>query len=86
MAAHHFDGRGDNRPNRVEVDVPGMNRNDVYEIRFEAKWVTGSPRLIFSTWDHSIAHNFSFPSPTIQAPQAKPMEPARIVHPPSWHL
>ena len=30
------DGRGDNRPNRVEVDVPGMNRNDVCEIRFEA--------------------------------------------------
>lgn len=57
------DGRGDNRPNRVEVDVPGMNRNDVCEIRFEAKWVTGSPRLIFSTWDHSIAHNFLIPIP-----------------------
>ena len=57
------DGRGDNRPNRVEIDVPQINRNDLCEIRFEARWVSGSPRLIFSTWDHSIANNFLVPIP-----------------------
>ena len=79
------DGRGDNRPNRVEVD-PGMNRNDVCEIRFEAKWVTGSPSSSSPPGITASRTISSFPSPTIQAPQAKPMEPARIVHPPSWHL
>jgi hypothetical protein len=51
-------GRGDNRPNRVEIDATGMNTGDLCEIRFDARWVSGNPRLIFSTWDHSVANSF----------------------------
>ena len=57
------DGRGDNRPNRVEIDVIDIRRNDECEIRFQARWIAGSPRLIFSTWDHSIANSFLIPIP-----------------------
>ena len=57
------DGRGDNRPNRVEIDVIDIARNNDCEIRFQARWVSGSPRLIFSTWDHSIANSFLIPIP-----------------------
>ncbi len=56
-------GRGDNRPNRVEIDVIDIRRNDDCEIQFQARWVSGSPRLIFSTWDHSIANSFLIPIP-----------------------
>lgn len=58
------DGRGDNRPNRAEIDATSMNRREDYEIRFSARWVSGSPRLIFSTWDHSIANHFLIPIPS----------------------
>ena len=58
------DGRGDNRPNRAEIDATSLNRREDYEIRFSARWVSGSPRLIFSTWDHSIANNFLIPIPS----------------------
>ena len=57
------DGRGDNRPNRVEIDVIDIRRNDACEITFQARWIAGSPRLIFSTWDHSIANSFLIPIP-----------------------
>lgn len=48
-------GRGDNRPNRVELDALGLSVNQNYEIRFKARWIRGNPRLIVQTWDHSIA-------------------------------
>lgn len=48
-------GRGDNRPNRVELDALGLVANQNFEIRFKARWVRGNPRLIVQTWDHSIA-------------------------------
>lgn len=51
-------GRGDNRPNRVELDTLGMLRGDECELRFQARWIAGNPRLVFSTWDHSIATSF----------------------------
>ena len=52
------DGRGDNRANRVEIDVTGMNKGEACELKFNARWVSGTPRVIFSTWDHSIANSF----------------------------
>lgn len=52
------DGRGDNRANRVEIDAPNLRKGDTYEIRFDAKWVAGSPRLIAHTWDYSLCPSF----------------------------
>ncbi len=52
------DGRGDNRPNRVEIDATGMNKGETCELKFNARWFSGKPRLIAQTWDHSIAHSF----------------------------
>lgn len=57
------DGHGDNRPNRVEIDVTAMQANQTYEISFDARWVTGASRLIAQTWDHSIATSISLPVP-----------------------
>jgi hypothetical protein len=57
-------GRGDNRPNRAEIDVPQLTRNTEYELRFKARWVYGNPRLVFSTFDHSIATSFLLEIPS----------------------
>jgi hypothetical protein len=58
------DGHGDNRPNRVEIDVTAMQAGQRYEISFDARWVSGMCRLIAQTWDHSIATSISLPVPT----------------------
>jgi hypothetical protein len=55
------DGHGDNRPNRVEIDVTAMQANQTYEVSFDARWVSGASRLIVETWDHSIATSISLP-------------------------
>lgn len=57
------DGHGDNRPNRVEIDITGIQPSRTYEISFDARWVTGTSRVIAQTWDHSIATNISLPVP-----------------------
>ncbi len=55
------DGHGDNRPNRIEIDVTAMQQNQTYEIGFDARWISGASRLIVETWDHSIATSISLP-------------------------
>lgn len=57
------DGHGDNRANRVEIDVTGMQSGQNYEVSFDARWVAGSPRLIAQTWDHSIATSLGLEVP-----------------------
>jgi hypothetical protein len=57
------DGHGDNRPNRVEIDVTAMQSGQTYEISFDARWISGASRLIAQTWDHSIATSLSLPVP-----------------------
>jgi len=52
------DGRGDNRANRAEIDVVGMKKGETCELKFKARWISGIPRLIAQTWDHSIANSF----------------------------
>ena len=53
------DGHGDNRPNRMEIDMSSdIRRNDDATIRFKARWVRGNPRLIAWTWDKSLAGSF----------------------------
>ena len=86
------DGRGDNRPNRVEIDITDIRRNDDCEIRFQARWKAGSSRLIFSTWDHSIANSFLIPIPenlgtpgarNSRARSSAPAQLARLNHSPA---
>ena len=53
------DGHGDNRPNRMEIDMSAdVRRNDDLNIKFKARWVRGNPRLIAWTWDKSVAGSF----------------------------
>lgn len=56
-------GHGDNRANRAEIDIPAITRGSPCELGFEARWVSGSSRLIAQTWDHSIASSFLIPIP-----------------------
>ncbi len=58
------DGHGDSRANRVEIDVTGMTKGETCELKFNALWVSGKPRLIAQTWEHSIAGSF-----LVQVPQ-----------------
>ncbi|MFM8471444.1 MAG: lamin tail domain-containing protein [Limisphaerales bacterium] len=57
------DGHGDNRPNRAELDCVAIEKGRRYEVRFEARWISGTPRLIAQTWDHSIGDSFLIPPP-----------------------
>ena len=52
------DGRGDNRANRAEIDIVGITKGRKYELKFDAKWISGTPRLIAHTWDYSINPSF----------------------------
>ncbi len=56
-------GHGDNRANRAEIDVPGLREGQAYTLSFEARWVSGGPRLIAHTWDNSFAHSFRIDIP-----------------------
>jgi hypothetical protein len=66
------DGRGDNRPNRAEIDVTGMNKKDQCVLKFNARWIYGIPRLIAQTWDHSIAGSFPIDVPPNLGTPGKP--------------
>jgi hypothetical protein len=57
------DGHGDNRANRVEIDCTGLIQGGSYTLQFEARWISGKPRLIAQTWDHSIGRSFLLPVP-----------------------
>ncbi len=57
------DGHGDNRPNRAEIDATALVQGTNYTLQFEARWVSGKPRLIAQTWDHSIGKPFLLPVP-----------------------
>ena len=52
------DGRGDNRANRAEIDIVGIQKGQKYQLSFEARWLAGTPRLIAHTWDYSINPSF----------------------------
>jgi len=57
------DGRGDNRANRAELDVPALARGNLYTLTFQARWVSGKPRFIVQTWDHSFGGTYLVPIP-----------------------
>jgi len=56
-------GHGDNRANRAEIDVVTMAKGKEYILSFDARWVSGSPRLVVHTWDNSFAHSFAIKVP-----------------------
>ena len=51
------DGRGDNRVNHAELDAPGLRSGQRCELHFEARWVSGNPRLVVETWDGSLSQS-----------------------------
>ena len=52
------DGRGDNRVNHAELDAPGLRPGQRCTLQFDARWVSGNPRLMVETWDGSLSHAF----------------------------
>ena len=40
------DGHGDNKENRIEIDCTSINAGSNYTLSFEARWVSGIPRLV----------------------------------------
>lgn len=66
------DGRGDNRADRLEIDCVRLRRGERYELRFEARWISGCPRLVAHTWDRSLGSSFLIAIP------ANPGSPGRL--------
>ncbi|MEI7729112.1 MAG: lamin tail domain-containing protein [Verrucomicrobiota bacterium] len=66
------DGHGDNRPNRVELDALGLTKGEMCELRFNARWISGLPRLIASTWEHSLTASFLVDLPLNLGTPGKP--------------
>ncbi len=56
-------GHGDNKANRCEIDVPGMNQNDTLTFTCEARWISGKPTLVVNTWDRSCGDVIKLPVP-----------------------
>lgn len=57
-------GHGDNKANRGEVDFetsPIVGQS--YTLTFDARWVSGKPRVIFQTLDHGFGTSFLLPIP-----------------------
>jgi hypothetical protein len=73
------DGHGDNKSNRGEVDLGNLTFNQSYTLTFDARWVSGKPRLIVQTLDHGFGTSFALPVPanagTPGAPNSK-LQPA----------
>lgn len=69
------DGRGDNRANRLETDATGLKKGTTNLLTFEARWVSGSARLIAQTFDHSIANSFWITPPPTSARPANATPP-----------
>jgi hypothetical protein len=57
------DARGDERGNQVEIDVPALTPRQTYELAGEARWISGTPRLLVQTWDRSWSASFTLPIP-----------------------
>lgn len=57
------DGSGDGKANHLEKDAAGMAANTDYTMTFDARWVSGMPRLIAQTWDMSWGGTVLVPIP-----------------------
>ena len=57
------DGSGDAKANHMEKDAAGMTANTDYTMTFDARWVSGMPRLIAQTWDMSWGGTVLVPIP-----------------------
>ncbi|MFT4641551.1 MAG: hypothetical protein ACI8T1_004891, partial [Verrucomicrobiales bacterium] len=57
------DGRGDNRANRIEIDIQDLGNNTALELTFKARWMYGKSRLIAQTPDHGWTHEFLIDTP-----------------------
>ena len=66
------EGHGDNRVNRLEIDAPGLVKSNLYELKFNARWVNGSHLLVAHTWDWSVAKVFQLDVPSNLGTPGKP--------------
>jgi regulation of enolase protein 1 (concanavalin A-like superfamily) len=76
------DGHGDNRPNRAEIDLPNIATGTDYTLSFDARWISGTPRLIGQTWDHSIGDAFRLEIPENLGTPGQPNSTLRPNPPP----
>lgn len=52
------DGGGNQKSNHCSVDCSSLNANQTYTISFEARWLAGLPRVVATTWDHTLGKGF----------------------------
>ena len=57
------DSHGDNKCNHIEKDATGMLGATAYTLEFEARWISGKPRLIAQSWDMSWGGTVLVPIP-----------------------
>ncbi len=62
------DGHGDNKCNHIEKDASvasgaGMVAGTAYTLTFEARWVSGKPRVVAQSWDMSWGGTVQVPIP-----------------------
>ncbi|HEV7950911.1 MAG TPA: lamin tail domain-containing protein, partial [Glaciihabitans sp.] len=57
------DGHGDNKANHMEKAAPAMVAGTAYTLQFQARWVSGKPRLIAQSWDTSWGGTLFVPVP-----------------------
>lgn len=57
------DGSGDAKVNHMEKDAAGMTALTDYTMTFDARWVSGLPRLVAQTWDMSWGGTVLVPVP-----------------------
>lgn len=81
------DGAGDMKGNAIEKDVPFASTSATYGITFEARWVTGSSRLVMSSWDRTWGHTFAVPVPNgLGTPGAVNSRAAALAAPEIWSM
>ncbi len=57
------DGSGDGKVNHMKKDAAGMTANTDYTMTFDARWVSGMPRIVVKSWDMSWGNTVLLPIP-----------------------
>ncbi len=81
------DGAGDMKGNAIEKDVPFTLTASTYGITFEARWVSGSSRLVMNSWDRTWGRTFAVPMPNgLGTPGAPNSRAAALAAPEIWSM
>ncbi len=75
-------GHGDNKANRIEIDVLNLEEGERYQLQFEARWIQGTPRFILRTWDDSLSASIGLEIPSSLGSPGRPNTQFKTAPPP----